>query len=40
VLRGGSWSFKPRVMRSANRIRVTTGLRLNVIGFRIARTFF
>jgi formylglycine-generating enzyme required for sulfatase activity len=40
VLRGGSWYFKPRNMRSAIRYRLTTGKRIDIIGFRIARTFF
>ena len=38
VLRGGSGDSAPRLLRSAFRVGYTTGLRLNVIGFRIART--
>ena len=40
VLRGGSWYYEPRSMRSAYRIRYTTGRRSDGNGFRIARTFF
>ena len=38
VLRGGSWVAKPRNLRSAIRIRNSTGNRVNFLGFRIART--
>ncbi len=38
VLRGGSWSFIPWDLRSANRGRLTTGTRYNAVGFRVART--
>ena len=38
VLRGGSWYDAPRVLRSANRDRLSTGSRYYIIGFRIART--
>ena len=38
VLRGGSWSYGPRFLRSANRYWFEAGSRLNVIGFRVART--
>ena len=38
VLRGGSWLYDPRSVRSANRFRDPTGIRLNVVGFRVART--
>ena len=38
VARGGSWNYFPRGLRSANRYRVTTGIRYYVQGFRIART--
>ena len=38
VLRGGSWYFKPRDLRSANRIDLNASYRNYFIGFRIART--
>ena len=38
VLRGGSWYYFPRILRSANRYRNSTGLRFDSVGFRIART--
>ena len=38
VLRGGSWSYIPWTLRSANRGRNTTGNRGSNIGFRVART--
>ena len=38
VLRGGSWDVNPRNLRSANRLRNTTSVRLNYFGFRVART--
>ena len=38
VLRGGSWDNIPRAMRSANRGSNDTGLRGDLIGFRVART--
>ena len=38
VLRGGSWGNIPRNLRAAGRIRVGTGIRLDLLGFRIART--
>ncbi len=37
-LRGGSWSNEPRILRSANRDGGGTGVRLNSVGFRVART--
>jgi formylglycine-generating enzyme required for sulfatase activity len=40
VLRGGSWDYTPRDMRSANRFWSTSGTRSIFNGFRIARTFF
>lgn len=38
VLRGGSWLVIPRNLRSANRLRNTTGNRLDNNGFRVVRT--
>ena len=38
VLRGGSWLNYPRDLRSAFRIRYTSGDRINLLGFRVART--
>ena len=38
VLRGGSWSNIPRILRSANRYELSTGFRFGSIGFRVART--
>ena len=38
VLRGGSWYYIPRYLRSAFRIRNSSGFRFNYAGFRIART--
>ena len=38
VLRGGSWNYAPRNLRSADRSRLTTGSRYDSNGFRIART--
>ena len=38
VLRGGSWSDKPRNLRSANRSGNAAGIRLFLNGFRVART--
>lgn len=38
VLRGGSWSFNPRLTRAANRSRYPSGFRGSNIGFRLART--
>ena len=38
VLRGGSWYNGPWNLRSAVRFRFTTGSRLSVLGFRVART--
>ena len=39
VLRGGSWSSDPGLMRSALRYRYTTGNRVKDVGFRVARMF-
>ncbi len=38
VLRGGSWFNYPQFLRSANRYRIQPDLRVNSIGFRLART--
>jgi hypothetical protein len=38
VVRGGSWFYPPQVLRSANRVRVTSGYRGYFLGFRVART--
>jgi formylglycine-generating enzyme required for sulfatase activity len=38
VLRGGSWINVPGVTRSAYRTRNTTDYRLDLSGFRVART--
>ena len=38
VLRGGSWNDFPRNLRSANRSRDDSGNRLDINGFRVART--
>ena len=38
VVRGGSWDYDPRFIRSANRFRYDSGFRFYFIGFRVART--
>ena len=38
MLRGGSWVNDPGFLRSADRGRFYTGNRVNLIGFRVART--
>ena len=38
VLRGGSWYFIPRYLRSAHREQRSTGFRISYFGFRVART--
>ena len=38
VIRGGSWDYRPRFVRSANRSWGGPGSRFNFIGFRLART--
>ena len=38
VLRGGSWNYFPRNLRSADRYRDATGFRYSYAGFRIVRT--
>ena len=37
VLRGGSWNYDPRVVRSANRVRYGPVVRDGILGFRVAR---
>ena len=39
VLRGSSWYGSPREVRSASRFGLTTTLRMDSLGFRVARTF-
>lgn len=39
VARGGSWLNDPRLLRSADRLRLSAGDALNGLGFRIARDF-
>ena len=39
VLRGGSWDFDPRLLRSAFRYWNTTGFRYYLFGFRVVRRF-
>ena len=39
VLRGGSWGSYPRDARSAFRAGSNSGIRDNILGFRVARTF-
>ena len=39
VLRGGSWGYDPRFLRSAYRFRFDPDYRRYLIGFRVARTF-
>ena len=38
VLRGGSWILIPWFLRSAYRYWITTGIRVSIAGFRVART--
>jgi formylglycine-generating enzyme required for sulfatase activity len=40
VLRGGSWDGYPRDLRAAGRIRHSSVIRNNDVGFRVARTLF
>ena len=37
VIRGGSWGYVPRALRSANRYRYTRSVRYGLIGFRLAQ---
>ena len=39
VVRGGSWSFEPWGLRSADRDWLSTANRVNYLGFRVARSF-
>ena len=39
VLRGGSWFSGPRSVRAGIRIRYGPGIRIDYVGFRLARTF-
>ena len=38
VLRGGSWSHEPENLRSANRHGISSSLRTEVVGFRVAKS--
>lgn len=38
VLRSGAWSYGPRVLRSADRYGTSPDDRMNIVGFRVART--
>jgi formylglycine-generating enzyme required for sulfatase activity len=38
VYRGGSWVISPQYLRSAGRIRYDPTLRIDGLGFRVART--
>ena len=38
VLRSGAWSYGPRVLRAADRYGTPPGDRINIVGFRVART--
>ena len=38
VLRGGSWFNSPRYLRAADRHRIALGVRVDDVGFRVART--
>jgi formylglycine-generating enzyme required for sulfatase activity len=38
VVRGGSWDFTPRILRSADRVRITPDDWNYILGFRVGRT--
>jgi formylglycine-generating enzyme required for sulfatase activity len=38
VLRSGAWSYGPRVLRAADRYAVPHLDRINILGFRVAKT--
>lgn len=38
VLKGGAWYFEPEYLRAASRVSYPSGSRLNVAGFRVARS--
>ena len=38
VMRGGAWTYNPRLLASASRLAVPTGLRTVNLGFRVAKT--
>jgi formylglycine-generating enzyme required for sulfatase activity len=38
ILRGGSWSYFPQLLRSAYRYATTPDIRLDMVGFRVARS--
>jgi formylglycine-generating enzyme required for sulfatase activity len=38
VLRSGAWSYGPRVLRAADRYEIPPGDRVNILGFRVAKT--
>lgn len=38
VLRSGAWSYGPRVLRAADRYGTPPGDRINIVGFRVAKT--
>jgi formylglycine-generating enzyme required for sulfatase activity len=40
VLRGGSWNYYPAVLRSARRFGYYSSFRIDIAGFRVARTLF
>ena len=38
VLRSGAWSYGPRVLRAADRYEIPAADRINILGFRVAKT--